>query len=60
MPRPVSAPRRFTVRFALTLTAAPVGYMMSAWRAKQVISVLDPIRIERQQRPYTALELRDD
>ncbi|MCK5909364.1 MAG: hypothetical protein KAG62_05390 [Caulobacter sp.] len=56
----VKAHQNITLWIALTLTAAPVGYMMSAWRAKQVISVLDLIRIERQQRPYTALELRDE
>ena len=56
----VKAHQNITLWIALTLTAAPVGYMMSAWRAKQVISVLDLIRIERQQRPYTAVELRDD
>lgn len=56
----VKAHQNITLWIALTLAAAPAGYMMSAWRAKQVISVLDLIRIERQQRPYTALELRDE
>lgn len=56
----VKAHQNITLWIALTLTAAPVGYMMSAWRSKQLIGVLDLIRIERQQRPYTALELRDE
>ncbi|MDR6624103.1 hypothetical protein [Caulobacter segnis] len=56
----VKAHQNITLWIALTLAAAPLGYMMSAWRAKQLIGVLDLIRIERQQRPYTALELRDE
>lgn len=56
----VKAHQTTTLWIALTLAAAPAGYMMSAWRSKQLIGVLDLIRIERQQRPYTALELRDE
>jgi hypothetical protein len=56
----VKAHQNITLWIALTLTAAPVGYMMSTWRSKQLIGVLDLIRIERQQQPYTALELRED
>lgn len=37
MPRPVSAPRRFTVRFALALTAAAVfGEVAAAWVLERV------------------------
>lgn len=56
----VKAHLTVTLWLAVTLAAAPAGYMMSTWRAKQLIGVLDLIRIERQQQPYTALELRDD
>lgn len=42
------------------LTLAPFSYFCSAWRAHQMVSVLDLIRIERGQSPYTALELRDE
>ena len=48
-----------TIWLALTITLAPLGYLISSWRSKQLISVLDLIRVERQQRPYTALELRE-
>jgi hypothetical protein len=48
-----------TIGIALTITLAPLGYLISTWRSKQLISVLDLIRVERQQRPYTALELRE-
>jgi hypothetical protein len=39
---------------------APLGYGMSAWRSRQMLGVLDLIRIERGQAPFTALELRED
>jgi len=42
------------------LTLGPLSYLMSLWRSRQIIGVLDLIRIERGQAPYTALELRDD
>ncbi|WP_299008349.1 hypothetical protein [uncultured Caulobacter sp.] len=47
----VKANLSVTVGLAATATLAPLGYMMSAWRAKQLIGVLDLIRIERQQQP---------
>jgi hypothetical protein len=56
----VKAHQNITLWISLTLAAAPAGYMMSAWRSKQLIGVLDLIRIERQQGPYAALELRED
>ena len=39
---------------------APLSYGMSAWRSRQMLGVLDLIRIERGQSPFTALELRED
>ena len=39
---------------------APLMYGMSHWRSRQIVSVLDLIRIERGPSPFTALELRDE
>ncbi|MBO9560968.1 MAG: hypothetical protein J7515_20585 [Caulobacter sp.] len=41
-------------------TLGPLMYLMSTWRSRQIIGVLDLVRIERGQSPYTALELRED
>lgn len=41
-------------------TVTSAGYMMSQWRSRQIVSVLDLVRIERGQAPFTALELRED
>ncbi len=40
--------------------AAPLSYGMSHWRSRQILGVLDLIRIERGQAPFTALELREE
>ncbi len=40
--------------------AAPLSYGMSHWRSRQILGVLDLIRIERGQSPFTALELREE
>lgn len=37
----------------------PVHYLMTHWRSRQIVGVLDLIRIERGQAPFTALELRE-
>ena len=50
----------FAIQIAITATAAPLGYFMSHWRSRQIVAVLDLIRIERGQSPYTALELRNE
>lgn len=42
------------------MSLGPIGYLMSQWRSRQIIGVLDLIRIERGQSPFTALELRDE
>ncbi|WP_156396138.1 MULTISPECIES: hypothetical protein [unclassified Caulobacter] len=55
----VKAHQAATIWLALTITLAPLGYLISTWRSKQLISVLDLIRVERQQRPCAALELRE-
>ena len=41
-------------------TMGPLSYFMSHWRSRQIVGVLDLIRIERGQAPFTALELRDE
>lgn len=48
------------VPLAAGLTLAPVSYFASHWRSRQIVGVLDLIRIERGQSPFTALELRED
>ncbi len=48
------------IAVGLILTCGPLAYMASAWRARQMIGVLDLIRIERDQRPFIALELREE
>lgn len=40
--------------------AAPLSFGMSLWRSRQILGVLDLIRIERGQAPFTALELREE
>jgi len=45
---------------AAVLGLAPAGYLTSLWRSRQIVGVLDLIRIERGQAPFTALELRDE
>jgi hypothetical protein len=42
------------------LTLAPLGYFLGHWRSRQIVGVLDLIRIERGQSPFTALELREE
>jgi len=42
------------------VTLGPLSYFMSHWRSRQIVGVLDLIRIERGQAPFTALELRED
>jgi hypothetical protein len=51
---------QMTVQLGTGLTLAPVAYFLGQWRSRQIVGVLDLIRIERAQSPYTALELRED
>ncbi|RZI99815.1 MAG: hypothetical protein EON90_09835 [Brevundimonas sp.] len=44
---------------AVLVTTGPVAYFLSHWRSHQIVGVLDLIRIEHGQSPYTALELRE-
>lgn len=37
----------------------PLMYLMSHWRSRQMIGVLDLVRIERGQAPHSALEPRE-
>ena len=48
------------IQFVTAATLAPLGYMMSHWRSRQIVGVLDLIRIERGQAPFTAVELREE
>jgi len=48
------------IPFLAGVTLGPIVYGMSHWRSRQIVCVLDLIRIERGQAPFTALELRDD
>lgn len=48
------------IQIGVVLAAGPLGYFMSHWRSRQIVGVLDLIRIERGQSPYTALELREE
>ena len=41
-------------------TGAALSYGSGLWRSRQIQGVLDLIRIERGQAPFTALELRED
>lgn len=50
----------WAIQIALTVTLGPLAYFLSHWRSRQIVSVLDLVRIERGQSPYTALELRED
>lgn len=56
----VKAHLTVTLWLAFTLTLAPLGYLMSSWRSKQMIGVLDLIRIERRQGPRAAPKPRSD
>ncbi|KQY96677.1 hypothetical protein [Brevundimonas sp. Root1423] len=50
----------WAIQTAVAITTGPVFFFMSHWRSRQIVAVLDLIRIERGQSPYTALELRED
>ena len=56
----VRANLRQTIQFAFAAATGPLMYYLSHWRSRQLVSVLDLVRIERGQSPYTAVELRDD
>ncbi|MBU1346895.1 MAG: hypothetical protein KKA16_08070 [Alphaproteobacteria bacterium] len=56
----VNANRTMVIQIVLVATLAPLGYLMSHWRSRQIVGVLDLVRIERGQAPFTALELRED
>lgn len=47
------------VQVFVGLTVGALYYFASYWRARQILEVLDLVRIERGARPSTALELRD-
>lgn len=51
---------RTTIQFGVMAALGPLLFFMSHWRSRQIVAVLDLIRIERGQSPFTALELRED
>lgn len=55
----VSANRQTAISLVAIATISPLGYMMSQWRARQIVSVLELIRIERLQKP-SPLDVRAD
>lgn len=48
------------IPLVVAAAGAPLSYGSSFWRSRQILGVLDLIRIERGQAPFTALELRED
>lgn len=48
------------IQIVAVATVGPAMFMMGHWRSRQIVSVLDLIRIERGQAPFTALELREE
>ena len=48
------------IQIGAMITLGPLGYFLSHWRSRQIVGVLDLIRIERGQTPFTALELREE
>lgn len=48
------------IQIALAISFAPLSYFLTHWRSRQIVGVLDLVRIERGQAPFTALELREE
>lgn len=48
------------IQFGVGAALGPIVYFLSHWRSRQIVGVLDLIRIERGQAPFTALELREE
>lgn len=48
------------IYLVLVATLTSAGYLMGHWRSRQIVNVLDLLRIERGQSPFTAVELRED
>ncbi|WP_396594248.1 hypothetical protein [Brevundimonas sp. R86498] len=46
----VDANRQTAISLVAIATLSPLGYMMSQWRARQIVSVLELLRIERLQK----------
>lgn len=51
--------RDVLLQLGVALVGATLFYLAALWRARQMVHVLDLIRIERDQRPFTAVELRE-
>ncbi len=56
----LKAHSQLAIQFGVAATLGPVTFYLSHWRSRQIVGVLDLIRIERGQAPFTALELRED
>lgn len=48
------------LQLALLITVAPVGYFLGHWRSRQIVGVLDLVRIERGRADRSASEAEDD
>jgi hypothetical protein len=51
---------RAVLSIVFALTASVLIYFMSSWQSRRLVDALDLARIERDARPFTALELRDE
>ena len=49
-----------TIQFVALCSFGVLAFFCSHWRSRQIVGVLDLVRIERGQMPFTALELRED
>ena len=49
-----------TIQLVVMCSFGVLIFFSSNWRSRQIVGVLDMIRIERGQSPFTALELRED
>lgn len=56
----VSEHLNMTIQFVALCSFGVLAFFCSHWRSRQIVGVLDLVRIERGQMPFTALELRED
>lgn len=56
----VNEHRVMTIQFVIMCSIGVLAFFCSHWRSRQIVGVLDLVRIERGQMPFTALELRED
>lgn len=56
----VNENRMMTIQFVVLCSFGVLAFFCGHWRSRQIVGVLDLVRIERGQMPFTALELRED